>query len=173
MTNETKRPTIVVELRESGIIFDVDGVGRLALDVAAMSPEIQRRAMFHGFEQKIRDAAAIGYTQKDGTVRRPSAREKFEAMAAVVETLNNGEWNKRREGGVSDGGLLFEALCRMYDGKKDATEVRAWLDKHDEKTKANLRRNPKVADMIAKIRAERNPDAATAAEDLLESFEAE
>lgn len=173
MTNETKRPTIIVRPHAEGIEFDVDGVGVLRLDVNRMDTAIRERAMFHGFEQKVRDAAAIGYTQKDGTVRRPSSREKYDAMRAVIETLESGEWNKRREGGVSDGGLLFEALCRMYDGTKDATEVRAWLDKHDEKTKANLRRNPKVADMIAKIRAERNPDAATVAEDLLASFEAE
>ena len=166
MTNETKRPMIVVDVRATGIIFDVDGIGRLTLDVSTMSDDIRTRAMFHGFEQKVRDAAAIGYTQNDGTVRRPTAREKYDAMRTVIETLKSGEWNKRREG-VADGGLLFEALCRMYDGKKSPDEIRSWLDGKDEKTKANLRRNPKVAELIAVIRAERNPDAVTAADDVL------
>ena len=166
MTNETKRPTIIVERTGNVLKFDVDGVGVARIAVDALSAEIRERAMYHGLEQKIRDAAAIAYTQKDGTVRRPTAREKYDAMRTVIETLESGEWNKRREG-VADGSLLFEALCRMYDGKKSPDEIRSWLDGKDEKTKANLRRNPKVAELIAVIRAERNPDAVTAADDVL------
>ena len=167
---QTKRPAIMVDVQigetDGTLTFDVDGVGKLKLRPADLSIDIQRRATYHGLEQKVRDAAAIGYTQKDGTVRRPSNREKFDAMRDVIETLQSGEWNRRKEG-VSDGGLLFEALCRLYVGKKTPDDIRAWLDGKDEKTKASLRRNSKVAEMIATVRAERNPDAATAAEDVL------
>jgi len=170
---DTKRPAIVVE-RDSArerLMFDVDGIGVLALSVYDLAPDIKDRALWHGLEQKVRDAAAIGYKQTDGSFRRPTNREKYEAMRKVIATLDSGEWNLRREG-VSDTGLLFEALCRMYP-EKAADSIKAKLEGFDEKQKAGLRRNPKVAEMIEKIRAERNPDAATVAESLLDAFSAD
>ena len=169
-TNETKRPAIMVQRMGGTLRFDVDGEGVLVLAITQLSPEIREQAMFHGFEQKVRDAAAIGYKQPDGTFRRPTNREKYHAMASVIETLDSGAWNKAREGGAADGGLLFEALCRMYEDTKTADDIRAWLDGKDEKAKAQLRRNSKVADIIAKIRVERNPDATTAGDDLLDEL---
>lgn len=172
MTNETKRPAIAVTVEGITITFDVAEVGRLQLNVLNLSREIRDRAMMHGLEQKIRDAAAIGYTQPDGSVKRPTNRQKYEAMREVINTLTDGNWNKRREGSAADGGLLFEALCRMYEGKREPAELREWLADKDEKTKAALRRNPKVAGIIAIIRAERNPDAADVVESLLDDLNA-
>ena len=177
-TNEGKRPAIVVSNGyESGngvMTFDVDGIGKLVLDTMRLDDDIRARAMYHGFEQKVRDAAAIGYKQKDGTIRRPTNQEKFDAMAEVVATLESGEWNKRREG-TAETGLLFEALCRLYDGehgksKREPEAIRKWLDERDDKAKAGLRRLKQVADLMNEIRAERNPDAVEAAEELLDSI---
>lgn len=169
MHDETKRPTIVVSRTPGGLLFDVDGVGTMVLDAERLTPELQARALLHGLEQKVRDAAAIGYKQPDGTFKRPTAKQKYDAMRTVIETLYNGDWNARREG-TSDGGLLFEALCRLYVGKKTPEEIRTWLESKDDKTKANLRRSPKVGPIIDAIRAERNPDAVTAAEDVLDEL---
>ena len=166
-----KRPAIVVKQEANTLHFDVDGIGILALDVASLPEELQKRGMFHGFEQKVRDAAAIAYKQKDGSVRRPSNREKYDAMAEVINRLHSGSWNAEgREGAPT---LLFEGLCRMYEGKKTAEEVRAWLDGKSDEAKRQLAKNPRVAEFIAKVRAERNPDAVEATEEMLAEWESE
>lgn len=170
--NPAKRPAIVVTQEPDGFLtFDVDGMGKLQLDVKALPAELQRRGMYHGFEQKVRDAAAIAYKQKDGSVRRPSNREKYDAMAEVINRLHSGSWNAEgREGAPT---LLFEGLCRMYEGKKTAEEVRAWLDGKSDEAKRQLAKNPRVAEFIAKVRAERNPDAVEATEEMLAEWESE
>lgn len=169
--NPAKRPAIVVKQSQGNLLFDVDGMGILELSVGNLSDELRERGMFHGFEQKVRDAAAIGYKQKDGSVRRPSNREKYDAMAEVIERLHAGNWNAEgREGAPT---LLFEGLCRMYEGKKTAEEVRAWLDGKSEEAKRQLAKNPRVAEFIAKVRAERNPSAVEATEEMLAEWESE
>jgi hypothetical protein len=168
MVTETKRPTIMVgtsDTNQNALVFDVDGVGKMVFDAANTAEDIRHRAMMHGFEQKIRDAAAIAYKQGDGTFKRPTAKQKYDAMRDVIETLNNGDWNKKREGG-GDVGLLLEALIRLYP-KRTPDDLRVWLAGKDDKAKATLRRLDRIATLMAEIRAERNPDAVTAAEDIL------
>ena len=114
---------------------------------------ILRYALMHGLKQKLVDAAAISRNPETG--RAASATDKCNAVKEVYYRLLAGEWNKVRAGGAgTSGGLLFRALCRMYDGRKSADELRIVLAAKTDAEKAALRKNPKVAGIIEEIRAE-------------------
>ena len=124
----------------------------LVVDAANLSQDILTAATMHGLKQKLVDAAAISRDPETG--RAATIETKYDAIKEVLERLLSGEWNKRREGGGSTGGLLKRALVEMYDGRKSAEEIQAYLDGKDDKAKAALRKNPKVATIIDRLRAE-------------------
>lgn len=132
----------------------------LQLNADALSPEVLALALMHGLKQKLVDAAAI--TRDPETGRSATIETKYDAVKAVLTRLESGEWNKRREGGVT-GGLLLRALSRMYAGRKTVDQLREYLESKSDKEKAALRKNPKVAEHIEEIRAE---DAAKNGDDL-------
>ena len=138
----------------------------LTLSASQISVAIAQQAMMHGLKQKLVDAAAISRNTETG--RAASVADKFEAVKEVYDRLLSGEWNKRREGGASaSGGLLFRALCRMYDGKKSADDIREFLEAKTDAEKAALRKNSKVAAIIEEIRAESAKGGDVDADELL------
>ena len=129
----------------------------LRIDAGKLRNDIRHEAIMHGLKQKIGDAAAIGRNPETG--RSATLADKRAAMRTVIERLQAGSWNAERgEGGAPAGGLLFAALVRMYDGKKSADAIRAFLAGKDVKQKAALRKNPRVAEIIEEIKAERARD---------------
>ena len=124
----------------------------IALYADQTSAEIRQHAMMHGFKQKLVDAAAMSRNPETG--RAATIADKKAAVREVYDRLLSGEWNKVREGGGGAGGLLFTAICRLY-ATKTADELRAWLDGKTDEQKAALRVNPKIAPIIAAIKAER------------------
>lgn len=142
----------------------------LAIHATDLSPTIVAQAIIHGLKQKLVDAAAISRNPETG--RAASVQDKYDAVKEVYDRLLSGEWNKRREGGSGgSGGLLFRALCRMYDGKKTPDDIRAFLEAKTDAEKAALRKNPKVAAIIEEIRAESAKDGDVNADDLLADLE--
>jgi hypothetical protein len=126
----------------------------LRIDAGKLTNDIRHEAIMHGLKQKIGDAAAIGRNPETG--RSATLSDKRAAMRAVVERLQAGAWNAERgEGGAPAGGLLFAALVRMYAGKKSDEDIRTFLAGKDDKQKAALRKNPRVAEIIEQIKAER------------------
>lgn len=126
---------------------------QLALAASAISTAIATQAMMHGLKQKLVDAAAL--SRNPDTGRAASIDDKYTAVKEVYDRLLSGEWNKRRDGtGGAVGGLLFRALCRMYDGKKTPDAIKAFLDGKTDAEKAALRKNSKVAAIIEELRAE-------------------
>ena len=143
---------------------------KLILRATDLSPTIVAQAIVHGLKQKLVDAAAISRNTETG--RAASVQDKYDAVKEVYDRLLSGEWNKRREGGSGGpGGLLFRALCRMYDGKKTADDSRAFLDAKTDAEKAALRKNSKVAAIIEEIRAESAKDGDVNTDDLLADLE--
>lgn len=142
----------------------------LTIRAADLSPTIIAMAVMHGLKQKLVDAAAISRNTETG--RAASVADKYDAVREVYDRLLSGEWNKRREGGAGgSGGLLFRALCRMYDGKKTPDDIRAFLDAKTDAEKAALRKNSKVAAIIEEIRAESAKGDAADADELLAGLE--
>lgn len=142
----------------------------LCLHVSQLSADVAAHALMHGLKQKLVDAAAISRNTETG--RAASVADKFDAVKEVYDRLLSGEWNKRREGGAgTSGGLLFRALCRMYDGKKTPEDIKAFLEAKTDAEKAALRKNSKVATIIEEIRAESAKGDATDADELLADLE--
>jgi len=63
----------------SPVVFNADG-----------SPHAER-AMMHGFEQRLRDAAAIARKQKDGSVITVTEAMRRERVAALAEHLSTSD----------------------------------------------------------------------------------
>lgn len=142
----------------------------LTLRAADLSQDIIARAVMHGLKQKLVDAAAISRDPETG--RAATIETKFAAVKEVYDRLLSGDWNKRREGGAgASGGLLFRALCRMYEGKKSADDIKAFLEAKTDAEKAALRKNAKVAAIIEEIRAESTKPGDANADDLLADLE--
>lgn len=158
MTNTMTTPAIAADIRDMGtsnptLVLTFAHGETLRLSASQISGAIAQQAMMHGLKQKLVDAAAI--SRNPDTGRAASVADKFDAVKEVYDRLLSGEWNKRREGGAAtSGGLLFRALCRMYDGKKDVDAIREFLEAKTDAEKAALRKNSKVAAIIEEIRAE-------------------
>ena len=142
---------------------------QLALDAANVPREIQLQAMMHGFKQKLVDAAAISRNPETG--RAASVADKFQAVKTVYDRLLAGQRNAVREGGTATGGLLLQALCRMYEGRKTVEELKAFLAGKTDAEKTALRKNPRVAAIIEDIRAEQGKAAGINTDELLGELE--
>lgn len=165
MTTNKTTPAIAANIQGERLILTFSNGDELTLDATQLSAEMRAAAMMHGLKQKLVDAAAISRDPSNG--RAASIELKHASVKEVLERLLAGEWNKRREGGGNSGGLLFRALCVMYDGRKTVEDIKAYLEKLSDKEKAALRKNPKVAQVIDQLRT----DAGESGEDLLAELE--
>jgi hypothetical protein len=159
--NATKFLQVVSD--ESTIRFVLGNGKEIICRPDDMDAAIQRAAMFHGFNQKIRDAAAGFSKDTDFT-------GAFNAMGNVLETLESGLWNAK--GGASGESDLAAAVAMLkgIDIEKASAIVRG-LDDDQLKT---LRGKPSVKAKILEIKAERAARIADAAsdddEDILEDL---
>lgn len=135
----------------------------------ALNRDIQQYAMMHGLKQKLVDAAAISRNPETG--RSASVEDKYQAVKTMHDRLLAGQWNAVREGGGATGGLLLQALVRMYAGRKTADELKAFLADKSDAEKTALRKNPRVAAIIEEIRAEQGKAANIDTDELLGELE--
>ena len=131
----------------------------------ALTSDVQQYAMMHGLKQKLVDAAAISRNPETG--RAATVEDKYQAVKTVYDRLLSGQWNVTREGGGNAGGLLFQALCRMYQGRKTPDQLREFLADKSDAEKTALRKNPRVAQIIDDIRAEQGKAANIDTDELL------
>ena len=141
----------------------------LAITASQLSNHVMEYAIFHGLKQKLVDAAAISRNPETG--RAATVEDKYQAVKVVYDRLLSGQWNATREGGGSSGGLLLQALVRMYAGRKTADELKAFLVDKSDAEKTALRRNPRVAQIIEEIRAEQGKAANIDTDKLLGELE--
>jgi hypothetical protein len=157
MTNETKRTPAI----EAGIDFPTPSVGRLCLTFSngaqleirtdRISADISLQATLHGLKQKLVDAAAI--SRNPDTGRSATIDDKYAAVKEVFDRLMSGQWNKTREGGAPQGGLLFRALCILYPAKTPDA-LREFMASKTPTELAALRKVAKIAAIIDTLRAE-------------------
>lgn len=158
---ETRIPAISVETDTDTMALVVTfGTGNtLDLTTAMLSTEVANQALLHGLKQKLVDAAAIGRNPDTG--RSATMADKEAAVRDVFERIigPDGRWNKGRgEGEGNTGGLLLSALCRLYPAKTSA-DLREWLGTKDAEQKKALRETPRIATIMAEIKAERAKDS--------------
>lgn len=158
-TNDTKRNTAIEATIEGfdanapKLTLDFANGKTLAIEPKQLSADILAQAIMHGLKQKLVDAAAISRDPVTGATA--TIDTKYAAVREVYDRLLAGEWNKRREGGgggSGEGGLLFRALVKFYEGKKDSETVRVWLEGKSKAEQAALRANPKIAAIIETLR---------------------
>ena len=143
----------------------------LAITASQLTNNVMEYAIFHGLKQKLVDAAAISRNPETG--RAASVEDKYQAVKTVYDRLLAGQWNATREGGGATGGLLLQALCRMYAGRKTADELKAFLADKTDAEKTALRKNPRVAQIIDDIRAEQGKAASIDTDELLGELDEE
>lgn len=168
-TNDVKRvPAISATIEGARLILEFSNGEGIDLNAVNLVGDIRDYAMMHGLKQKLVDAAAISRNPETG--RAATIADKYEAVKAVYERLIAGEWNATREGGGTTGGLLLQALCRLY-GDKTPEQLRDYLAGKTDAEKAALRKNPKVASVIDTIRAESGKAAGIDTDELLDELD--
>jgi hypothetical protein len=144
-----------LEVKQNGntLIFEFGDKGRLTLDTDRCSEDMRTRAMFHGFNQKVRDSAA-GYSKEQDFA---GAREE---MGEVIQSLYDNTWN--RQGGGAGAGVNMEDLAKAIAEMKKTSETRAMaaVSKATEEQRKAWSKNAQVAALIAKYKAERLAAAA-------------
>ena len=169
MDMKKRNAVITAQIADDTLVLKFVNGEVLELNANELSPEIRRMALLHGLKQKLVDAAAISRNPETG--RPASPNDKFQAVKAVYDRLLAGQWNAVREGGGATGGLLLQALCRMYAGRKTPEELKAFLVDKSDAEKTALRKNPRVAQIIEEIRAERGKAADIDTDELLGELE--
>ena len=95
--------------------------------------------------QEWLDRNGLAYTFRDIREARPTEAELRTWLARSGLPLQRF---------FNSGGLLYRALCRLYEGKKSESDIREFLAAKTDREKAALRANSRVAEMIETIRAE-------------------
>lgn len=166
---ETKRDiTTTIDITESTLTLEFSNGRKLQIDVNDLNADIVAHAVLHGLKQKLVDAAAISRDPITG--KTADINTKYNSVKDVFDRITgeHPEWNKRAGGSGVSGGLLFRALCRLYDRKSPET-IKEFLDGQTKKAQAALRANPKIAAIIDEIRAEGGPEIDT--DELLNELE--
>ena len=168
--NDTKRnATISATINGTTLTLTFANGETLTMRGDTLNNDVQQYAMMHGLKQKLVDAAAISRNPETG--RAATVDDKYQAVKAVFDRLLGGQWNATREGGGATGGLLAQALTRMYAGRKTAEDIKAFLAEKSDAEKTALRKNPRVAQIIEDIRAEQGKAADIDTDELLGALE--
>ena len=106
----TKQRVITTAVAGTVITFKVAGAGECALDLDNVDVTLKDRAMFHGFIQRVSDAAALD--------RGATAEEKLAEMARLCDHYNSGssEWRIAGTGNGGQDSLVVLAMQRVYGG---------------------------------------------------------
>lgn len=144
-------------------------VGGKPADAAAMfdrtaaSAANRDQAEKHGWTQRICDkmaksapVRAQGLSDSEwAQVRAQHTAGKFAAVETIIAYYESGDVPWKMSGGASEGGMLFEALVEMYEGKKTVEQVRKFLDTRTEDQLKIVRKIPEVVEIMNRLRLER------------------
>lgn len=154
-TGEVKKPVFCQVTTEGDTVTFAFGNGSVInTDPHTFTEEIQRKLMYHGLTQKLRDSYS---SAKGDFTFGVSAVEK------VLNALNDGRWVGAKSVGESapKTGELALALSNLKG--IDLETVQAAVDKADDAKRKVWRSNPQVQAEIARIRADKARARAIAA----------
>lgn len=153
---EEKVKFLEVKVNAGRILFVLGNGQKLSFDPGAANEEIRKQAQFHGFNQKIRDAAA-GYSKEKDFAG--AAAE----MQAVIDGLYRGEWNRKGGAGTS---VMLEDLAKAIARFKNADFAKALaaVEKATPEQRAEWLKNKTVKAYADQARADRLVEAAKGAE---------
>lgn len=178
MTNERKRTNAVVTVTytdDGKMLFDVAGYKVITFDPSKASAECRTEAMFHGFEQRLRDAAAIQRDDETGLPATPA--DKGARIERLRDHYESGatEW-ALVGGGGGNRSLTIEAIARVkgWDYERAEAMVGEFAKKQfsddTKKALAYFRKGKAVMEAMDAIRKERMPAPALDADKALEEL---
>lgn len=112
-----------------------------------LSPSMLIQMAMLGCKNSLSDASAL---PKGSTVE-----DKWAAIRKAYHAILEGTFGVRTKGqgsGEPKGGILFNALCRLYAGVKSPETIRAYLDKIGRKGQATMLAKP-PATLVVHIEA--------------------
>ena len=155
MTQAKAKTNSTITTQWSGDILTIEvlGAGALMFDRTLASAANRDQAEKHGWTQRLCDRAAKGRDSKTGQPASPQL--KYNAIEELLKHYESGEVAWKMSGGAAEGGMLFEALCEMYEGRKTEEQVRKFLDSRSESQVKDLRKIPELMTIINRLRIER------------------
>jgi hypothetical protein len=132
-----------------------DGLAN-TISLVQFDANLQRQFALHGISQKLGDCYASA----------TSVREARESFDALVDQLNGGDWEKKREGGGNESGsMLVRAAAEAFG--VTVAEAALVVKELTAKEKATLELDPAVAKVMMRLRQER---AGTSGDDITAKF---
>ena len=117
--------------------------------------------LFHIHQDLLYQFAAHGAEQKlgDETAGTDDVDDMVLAIDELIERLNRGEWNTRREGtGFAGTSVLLRALVEASG--KSVEQIKAFLTGKSQADKLALRNSPKIKPIVERLEAEKVSKAA-------------
>lgn len=141
-----KNQFIKAEVIEDTINFQFPTIGAAhAVTPFGFSEDIQKRLLFHGLEQKLRDSVAASADTPDA--------ERYERFVATLTALQEGRWNVRVATEKEESWeILADALHEALGGRKPIEAVRTYVQSLDRSGRAKVRAIPEVAAALARRR---------------------
>lgn len=115
--------------------------------------EMRDAGLFHGINQKVRDAAA-------GFSKDADYSGAFRVMQTVVDNLESGIWNAKGGSGTADLVLAIATLKKI-----ETDEAQELVDQLDDEQLKAVMAKPAIKAAILKIKAERAAKVADASDD--------
>lgn len=180
MAQAKAKSNSVVTTQWSGDILSISVLGgqlvggqatdaTLMFDRTRASEANRDQAERHGWTQRLCDRAAKGApTRKPGdtdaaweAAKQAVTFAKYQAIEVIIAYYESGDVPWKMSGG-SEGGMLFEALCELYEGKKTVEQVRKFLDTRTDEQLKVLRKVPELVEIMNRLRVERSGAVDTA-----------
>lgn len=118
----------VYDLAKRTITFTVPGVSEpLVLNLDSVSEACRTYAGYHGFGQRVGDAAAMERAARGG--KSATAQEKWDAMAALVNHYNSGAegWSPKAADRIGSDELLLARALSVVKPDKDPAVIRSYV----------------------------------------------
>ena len=150
--SENKTPKFLSVVQAGSVLHFTLGNGKtLAFDSNECAGGIREQAAMHGFKQKIADSVA-------GLSKGEQYAEAYAELADVMQSLREGEWNRRGTGGGQVMQDLIEAIAKIK--KQPVEKVAAAVQKADAEQRKVWAKNPAVAAAMTEAKAKRLKEAA-------------
>jgi hypothetical protein len=114
---EVKVKFLEVKRVGTKLAFVLSNGSRVEFDTAKADDAIREHAMYHGFNQKIRDSMS-------GAIKEKDFAAAVDRMKVTVDSLYAGDWNRQGGGGIA--GVVMEDLANAISQFKNTTFEKAF-----------------------------------------------
>ncbi len=159
-------------------VTDVPVLDEIKFDPSLVNENLRKFAEWHGWEQRLRDAAAKPCDKKTG--KSASPQEKFAAIRRLAEHYLNGaeSWNLKTGpgvgGAVSDDKQMLKAALAEYlpsvGKERTAEQIHEAVEGMKKPEISALLANAKIAAIVLRLREEKAAEMEVDGDELLEGI---